>query len=410
VTRFAAELQWIDSQASRMRQLITAWAGINSSSENLVGLETMAGVLAQETQSLGAATRIVPLPARQHIDESGCLVAEPSGQAIHVSKHPAAPLRVFLGIHFDTVYGPNHPFQQVELLDGDRLRGPGVADAKGGLVVLLTAIEALERSPLAGKVGWEVVLNPDEEIGSPGSAALLAEVAGRCDLGLLYEPAMPDGALVSSRKGSGSFSAVVRGRSAHSGRDPHLGRNAIHALADFVAAVAALDGISPGVTTNVGIIEGGTAVNVVPDLAIARFNVRVATADEQKLIEQRLADQVTRINQRDGIHLTLHGGFHAPAKELDSPTSRLMQQIEWCGAELGIPIAWRQSGGASDGNRLAAAGLPNIDSLGVRGDRIHSDQEFLHLASLTERAKLSALLLLRLAAGEVEWPRKQPNN
>jgi glutamate carboxypeptidase len=407
---YGDDLRWIDSQASRMRDLVIAWANINSGSDNIVGLETMAVVIAQEAKSLGAETRLRSLPHRHHVESSGKLVAQPSAQAIHLSKHPEAPLRVFLGIHFDTVYGSDHPFQNAEQIDPNRVRGPGVADAKGGLVVMLTALAALERSELAGKIGWEVVLNPDEEIGSPGSAALLAEVAGQCDLGLLHEPAMPDGALVSSRKGSGAFSAVVRGKSAHSGRDPHLGRNAIHALADFVAAVAALDGIAPGVTTNVGLIEGGTAVNTVPDLAIARFNVRVNTADQQHLIEQRLAEQMTRINQRDGITLTLHGGFHAPPKELDPPTAQLMQHIESCGRDLDIPITWRQSGGASDGNRLAAAGLPNIDSLGVRGGSIHSDQEFLLLDSLTERAKLSALLLLKLAAGEVEWPWKARKN
>jgi glutamate carboxypeptidase len=407
---FADELRWIDSQAGRMRELVTEWAGINSGSENLVGLETMATLIAAEAASLGAAARRLPRPHRQRVNGNGLLVEESSGPAIHLSKHPDAPLRVFVGIHFDTVYGSDHSFQKVELLEGNRLRGPGVTDAKGGLVVMLTALAALERSPLAGMIGWEVVLNPDEEIGSPGSAALLADVAGRCDLGLLYEPAMQDGALVSSRKGSGAFTAVVRGRAAHSGRDPHLGRNAIHALADFVAAVAAMDSVSPGVTTNVGIIEGGTAVNTVPDLAIARFNIRVNTADQQKMIEQRLAEQAALINHRDGITLELYGGFHAPPKELDPPTSLLMRHIETCGDELRIPITWRQSGGASDGNRLAAAGLPNIDSLGGRGGAIHSDQEFLLLDSLTERAKLSALLLLKLASGEVEWRRKQRKN
>ena len=151
-------------------------------------------------------------------------------------------------------------------------RGPGVIDAKGGLVVLLTAIDAVERSDLAGNLGWELFLNTDEEIGSPGSAAFFAEAAKRNHLALLFEPAMPDGALVSERKGSGNFSLVVRGRAAHAGRDFSAGRNAIVAAADFAVAVHRLNGTIPEVTLNVARIDGGGPANVVPDLAVCRLN------------------------------------------------------------------------------------------------------------------------------------------
>ena len=167
--------------------------------------------------------------------------------------------------------------------DDGTLNGPGVADAKGGIVVMLHALQALEASPLAEHIGWEVLLNPDEEIGSPGSRPLIDSIAPRCDFGLLFEPALGDNQLVSWRKGSGNFSLLVRGRSAHAGRAFAEGRNALVAAAKVVQAISDLN-TDPEVTFNVARIDGGSPMNVVPDLAIVRANVRVRTADELSLI------------------------------------------------------------------------------------------------------------------------------
>jgi glutamate carboxypeptidase len=206
--------------------------------------------------------------------------------------------------------------------------------------------------------------------------------------------------MVSSRKGSGNFTAIVTGRSAHAGRDPHLGRNAIHALGELIVRLAALNGAAPGITVNVGRVEGGGAVNVVPDRASCRFNVRVSTSEEQRQVEQRLAELAAEFGGREGYGLALHGSFTAPPKPAHSDVMKLVSD---CGQELGMRLQWRPSGGTCDGNRLAAAGLPNVDSLGPRGGGMHSPGEFLVPESLTERAKLTALLLMKLAAGELEW-------
>jgi glutamate carboxypeptidase len=281
-----------------------------------------------------------------------------------------------------------------------------VADLKGGLVVMLTALQALERSPYAEKVGWEVLLNPDEEIGSPGSAPLLEQSARRNHLGLVYEPALADGTLAGARKGSGNFTAVVRGKAAHAGREHHLGRNAIVALADFVGALDALNGRRPGVTVNPGRIEGGGPLNVVPDLAIVRFNVRVADAEQQTWVDQELQRLGAAIDAREGISLALRGRFGRPPKVLTSANLALFEMLAGCGAELGVGIRWQSTGGCCDGNNLAAAGLPNVDTLGVCGGRIHSSREFVLLDSLTERARLSALFLMKLGAGELHPPER----
>jgi glutamate carboxypeptidase len=397
-----ASLQWIDSQSNRMRRLVVDWAGINSGTHNLSGLATLAARLVAEFSILGGELRLIDLPPEETIDARGNAISTPLGQAISIRKRPNAPLRIFLGIHYDTVYGPDDPFQRAEAIDADTLRGPGVVDAKGGLAVMLVAIEALERSEPAAAIGWEVLINPDEEVGSPGSARLFKESAARNQFGLIFEPAFPDGSLVSERKGSGNFSAVIRGKSAHAGRDFHSGRNAIVAAADFALAVHRLNGTIPDATFNVGRIDGGGPVNVVPELAIARLNARIARTEDQQVIELELARIGREVADRHQVSIRVHGGFLSPPKLLDNRTRRLCAHVESCGKELNVPITWTRSGGASDGNKLAAAGLPVIDTLGPRGGNLHSPQEYLSLSSLTERARLTALLLLKLASGELQ--------
>jgi glutamate carboxypeptidase len=310
---------------------------------------------------------------------------------------------VLLAIHYDTVFGTDHPFQSVTRVDQHTLRGPGVCDAKGGLLVLLHALLALERSPVAGGLAWEVLLNPDEELGSPGSGTLFAAAARRNDIGLVFEPALPDGSLVASRKGSGNFTFIARGRAAHAGRDAHLGRNAIHALASLVANVAALAREFPGISINTASIAGGGPLNIIPDLAIARTNVRPQTFEEESAFTFRLKDLIAA--QPEGISIEFCGGFHCPPKPLTPSTERLLESLRDCAAQLDLALNWRPTGGVCDGNRLAAAGLPTVDSLGVRGGNMHTDQEFARLDSLTERTKLVTLLLLRLAAGEITLDR-----
>jgi glutamate carboxypeptidase len=267
---------------------------------------------------------------------------------------------------------------------------------------MLIALEAFERSSWAEKLGWEVLINPDEEIGSPGSTRLLIQAAKRNHLGLVFEPSLPNGNLVGARKGSGNFTVIVKGKAAHAGRNPQLGRNAIDAIARFIVELASLADSEGGTTTNVGYVQGGGPVNVVPDLAVCRLNVRVVTQVDQRSFEDglnRLADEINRI---DGISLELHGSFARPPKQLDIKTLQLLEQVAGCGRDLGLSLQWFPTGGACDGNNLAAAGLTTIDSLGVTGGGIHSSEEFILLHSLVERAKLTALLLMKLAAGEVQ--------
>lgn len=364
----------------------------------------MAAILSDNFSWLGGEMERVALPPLSKVLDNGKMAEIPLGKALRIRKRLGAPLQVLLAGHMDTVFAADDPFQVPEFLEGGRLRGPGVADLKGGLVVMLKALEALERSPWAEKIGWEVLINPDEEIGSPGSATLFAEAAGRCALGLVYEPSLPDGTLVASRKGSGNFTVVVRGRAAHAGREFDKGRNAVALLAEITAALHGLNGRMPGVTLNVARIRGGEALNVVPDAATLGFNVRMKAAEEQNWIKERIKEITQLFRDRDGFVVELHGGFTRPPKPVNESMAALQEMLASCGQMLGIPIGWQDTGGCCDGNNLAAAGLPNIDTLGVRGGNIHSDKEYVLLDSLVERAQLSALLLMRLASGDIVLP------
>jgi len=400
----AAILDWIDQQAPSMRQKLTDWAHINTGSGNLAGLDHFRRMLRLEFSRLGAQVSEIELPPMESIDARGATARQAVGAALCAVKRPEAKQRVFLCIHMDTVYPPDHAFQTCTLLDANTLRGPGVADAKGGLLVMLTALAALERSSAAAKIGWEVLINSDEEIGSMSSLLLLEAAAKRNQVGLLFEPAMADGSLVERRKGSGSFSAIVHGRAAHAGRDFHHGRSAMVAAAKLILGLDHLNRERPGVTVNIGRIDGGGPSNVVPDLAVVRFNVRTTLAEDETFVLAHVRKCLEEINCQDGIRAELHGGFTSPPKIPDSAARRLMDLITGCGRELNMPIQWKDSGGTCDGNKLAAAGLPNVDTLGPCGGNLHSSEEFVVLDSLPQRAKLAALALMRLAEEEGEPP------
>jgi len=396
-------MDWINSQGRRMLELVTELSSINSGTFNAPGVARVAEIVAGRLAQLGANVETVALGPVEDVDDAtGARVDRAIGPAVVARKRPGATRTIFLGIHSDTVYPAGSAFAAVTKKDDRALVGPGVCDAKGGIVVLLTALEALERSPAAGNVGWAVVINPDEEIGSPGSRDLLVTIGGACDAGLVFEPALADGSLVGSRKGSSNFAVIVHGRAAHAGRDPDRGRNAIDAMADFIVELRGAT--SGGHTINVGYAHGGGPVNVVPDRAVCRFNVRTPSMGRTDEIDGRIERIVEKLNGREGIRVELRRGSSAPPKPLDAGTMRLLDHARACGNRLGLQVARRESGGVSDGNRLAAAGLAVIDSMGVRGGEIHSEREFLEIDSLVERTGLAAMLMMGLASGEWEWP------
>jgi glutamate carboxypeptidase len=402
--QFQPHLDWITAQVPAQREELLRLSNINSGSYNARGVNAVAERLETLFGPLGARSERIELPPHQVTTDRGQLAQHAIGRALRITQRPEAKLKVFLAGHMDTVFGADHPFQAARAMDADTLNGPGVADLKGGMLVMFLALSALERSPWKDRIGWEVLFNPDEEIGSEGSAPLLRDAAGRHEFGLIYEPSFPDGNLASVRKGNGNFDVIVRGRAAHAGREPHLGRNAIRAAADVVAALDALNGKREGLTLNVGYVHGGGATNIVPDLCVVKFNVRTSHPDDECWLHEETDRILIAAGRREGYKLELRGSFTRAPKVMTPAIERLAGMIGDCGRQLGLALEFKPTGGCCDGNNLAAAGLPNIDNLGVVGGEIHSEREFVRVSSIGERARLSALLLMRLASGDLAWP------
>lgn len=378
---------------------VEAWAAINTGTRNLEGLKQQAESLADALAKLpGEVTLEKPAPVTA-MNADGEEVDLEHGRHLVLRVRPDAGRRFLLTGHMDTVFPADHSFQHLKWLDGETLGGPGTADMKGGIAVILAALTAFETSEAAKTVGYDVMINSDEETGSLSSAALIEQLARGKEAALTYEPsALPDGTLAHARGGSGNYSVAVTGRSAHAGRNPEEGRNALVAAAAIVVGLKEIEGAE--IPINPARIEGGSANNVVPDHAVLRFNIRPRTAEAAAEFPRRFQELLGRIAAEHEVNVHLHGGITRPPKPVDKKAQNLFDLVKSCGAELGQPIAWKATGGVCDGNNIAARGVPVVDTMGVRGGAIHSPGEYLIVPSLKERAELSALVLHRLAKGE----------
>lgn len=382
--------------AAPMETQLRAWAAINSGTGNLAGLAAVAAKLADAFAGLPGSVELIE-PARvTAMDREGRENEVAHGHHLVVRVRPEAARRVLLTGHMDTVFAVDHPFQTLTDLADGVLNGPGTADMKGGIAVMLAALQALEAS--GSTLGYDVMINSDEETGSASSAALIAELARGKLAALTYEPAaLPDGTLAGARPGSGNFSFAIAGRAAHAGRNPQDGRNAIVAAADLVLKLAALR--REGLSVNPARIDGGGPNNVVPDHAIVRVNLRPLTPELEAEAKAAIGAAVAAVARDHDVGIHAHGGFGRPPKPLTPAAEKLFGLVRNAGRDLGQTIGWKPSGGVCDGNNIAACGVPVVDTVGVRGGAIHSDQEYVILKSLGERAALSALTLARLAEG-----------
>jgi glutamate carboxypeptidase len=383
------------ASAEPMLDQVLGWAAVNSGSRNLGGLERMADLLADAFAALPGVLRLEQPQHVQAVDAAGKTIQLKHGRHLHLTVRPTAPVQLLFTGHMDTVFGPDHAFQETRWLEDGVLNGPGVADMKGGLSVMLSALKAVERSAGADRLGYEVVINSDEEVGSLGSAALLAQAAQGKRAALTYEPAaLPDGTLAGARPGSGNFAIVVHGRSAHAGRNPEDGRNALLAASDLALRLDRMK--RDGLSVNPSRIEGGSPSNVVPDLAILRVNMRPRTPEIEEAAKREIDEAVAAVAAERDVKIDLSGGFGRPPKPLTPQAEALFNLVKQAGADLGQAIAWQPSGGVCDGNNIAACGVPVVDTMGVRGGKIHSMEEYLITESLGERAALSALTIMRL--------------
>jgi glutamate carboxypeptidase len=374
---------------------VQAWSAVNSGSANLAGLAQTAGMLADAFAALPGEIKLVaPAPA-ERVRADGVIESVEHGRHLVASVRPDAPVQMLFTGHMDTVFPLDSTFQEQRWLQDGILNGPGVADMKGGIAVMLAALTAVETAPNAARFGYQILINSDEEVGSPSSAPLIAELAKGKLAALTYEPALPDGTLAGARAGSGNFSFIITGKSAHAGRNPQDGRNALLAAADLGLRLKALT--CDGLSVNPARIEGGSPNNVVPDHAVLRVNFRPHTPDIEIITSNNISALIIAIEREHEVSIHRHGQFGRPPKPISAEAAKLFGLVKQCGTDLGLDINWRSTGGVCDGNNIAACGVPVVDTMGVRGGSIHSSDEFLIAESLVERARLSALTILRLA-------------
>jgi glutamate carboxypeptidase len=302
------------------------------------------------------------------------------------------PQVLLLG-HFDTVW-PVGTLERMPLVHRDgRLHGPGVFDMKAGIGIAMLATRALLETGAAPARRIVMLWTTDEEVGSQTSRHVIEEEARKSDAVFVLEPSLPGGAAKTARKGVGEYELHVHGIPAHAGIDPSKGASAIHELARQILRLEALHDLDRGVSVTVGRVSGGTRTNVVAEDADAVIDVRATTAADAARLDDALR-RLTPVDPR--TTLTITGGIDRPPLERTPEVVRLYQVARGVAAELGLSLEEGATGGGSDGNFTAAAGVSTLDGIGAVGDGAHALHEHVEVAVLPDRAALVAGVMARV--------------
>jgi len=371
----------IERCRSDMTTLLSRLVNIDSGSHYKRGVDRIGRLLAHRLERIGF--ECVNLPNEDLGDNFVCK-----------REGPGRGRFVLLG-HLDTVFPRGTVDERPFSIRRDRAYGPGVCDMKAGLVSLVHALAALEKAGFESYGRLTVVLGGDEEIGSPTSRPIILEEVRGFDAALVLEGGRPDGSVVTARKGVAMFQLETIGRAAHAGQDPRSGVSAIEALAHHILALHRLRDADKGISVNVGLVSGGTRANVVAASATATVDVRFRSQRDCERIAQAMQEAVSRpVLPGAGARLT--GGVNRPAMPRTEGNAWLFQRARKVAARLGLELHEAETGGGSDGNFVAEAGIPVLDGLGPVGGGAHGPEEYLELSSLPERTQLLAGLLLEL--------------
>jgi glutamate carboxypeptidase len=359
---------------------------IDCGTHNKAGVDAVARIVRQRLVDLGA--EVIDFP---HDKYGNCVYGRWRGRG---------KARIVLIGHMDTVYSDGtaaqFPFRRV----GSRIMGAGVDDMKSGLLNGVYAIHAIVQSGFDDFAEFGIFCNSEEEVGSPVSRELYPQFARGADAALVLESGRSSGAIVSARKGVGTYHVTVRGKSAHAGVEPDKGANAILAMAYHIQALQALNGLRPGLTVNVGVVQGGTRPNVVADFAQAEVDLRVLRAVDREVFEEA-ARKALAIQTVPGTTAELSGGVTNPPMEKTPAITRLAALAKKAAHELGFEIEDVATGGGSDGNYTAALGTPTLDGLGPVGGLGHNaKEEYTESETIVPRAAMLAKLMVAIAKGE----------
>jgi glutamate carboxypeptidase len=384
----------IESRADALLDDLRLHVGIPTGRNSVVGLDETRDRITSRLRALGAACELVPGEPKPDWLKGGEASGPIPPTAICRRTTGRTRPKILIAGHLDTVHDPADEFNSLSIApDGLTATGPGCVDMKGGLVIAMHALEALEEAGV--DAAWTVFLNSDEETGTFHSTRALTDEAGRHDVGLALEPALAGGALAIERMGSGQFMVECRGRSAHVGREFAKGVSAVTKLGECLVRIGSMADAERGLILNVGPLEGGGATNAVPDRARAWGNVRFATSEHAEQIAAMLDSLETDAMPSVRVDRV----FNRPAKPLIEPTRRLADLARQAAEDLGQSLPFQSTGGVCDGNIMQAAGLATIDTVGVRGGGLHTRDEWIELASLVERCRLLAVLISRIAGG-----------
>jgi glutamate carboxypeptidase len=294
--------------------------------------------------------------------------------------------------HTDTVFSAGEAARRPFRIQEGKATGPGVFDMKAGIAVMWAALKVMKSmAPLPRPV--TVLLNSDEEVGSPSSRPVIENEAQAVKAALVLEPSLPGGAVKTSRKGTGQFTIKAIGRAAHTGIDPERGINAIAEIALQVQELHKLSSPSAGTTVTVSVIQGGTRVNVVPAEAGLEADIRVSSHEEAARIIEAIRSLKAQL---PGASLQIRGGINRPPMERSSDIAGLFVLAKEITSEMGLNLEEGSTGGASDGNFTSAMGVPTLDGLGPIGRGAHSLDEYVEIDSIPPRAALLAELIRRV--------------
>ncbi len=371
----------LQARVPRMHELTRAWVEQNSHSKNVSGVNACGA-------SLSEAFRIDELTLRVEPGGAG------SGDHLFWSTEAAnrQPAILIIG-HHDTVFPPGY-FEGYRVADG-RGHGPGCFDMKGGLALVWGVVSTLADAGLLRNVPLRIASVADEEVGSLDSKPHLEALARSASCGLVFESGRPSDRIVTRRRGVGTLRARATGRSAHAGNAHADGANAIWSLARFIDAAQSYTDYAHGVTVNVGLVNGGTSVNTVPEQAEASIDLRFESVAAAHTLIASLHESAERC-ALPGTRIELEGGIKRLPMEKSPASEALYQEYAACQRAAGLGAAEQPLvGGGSDANTVSGVGLPVIDGLGPRGGNFHTLDEYVELESFGPKSEA----LLRFICG-----------
>ena len=319
------------------------------------------------------------------------------GDSFVASLQGRGRIRILMLAHMDTVHPKGTPARLPYRVEGTNAYGPGTVDMKVGILLGCYTMQLLKERGYDVFGRLSLLVNSDEEVGSPSSRGFIEEQARQHDVVLVLEGPQTRREIVSRRKGTGRFEITAHGKAAHAGVEPELGCNALVELAHQIIAVQTLNTPATGTTVNACMAQSGVAPNAIPAQATVTVDVRVMNAAEASRIEAAIRTQAARTTV-PGTHCIVTGGFNRPPMEKTEASAKLIALTQRIAEELGTPLKEITMGGATDGNFTAAIGVPTLDGMGPDGGLSHSEREFLELPSIWERMAILIRVIEQLSA------------